>query len=1822
MLFRKHIVSTRTLLQLTMATVFCVGGVGAALAAGVTNMGTSTTPPLLVPYTIYTIAGTPQYPTGLTSVVAGFGGEGLPATTQSAPMYTLPSKITPFGSAAFLDSPYGQAIDSVGNVYISDTSNNIIREVNYQTGNITTIAGVYPKNCSGSTCTVRTSGCADGVPAAGNPIGTGAQGIAVDAYGNVYFDDSTSSTVSVIYRGGTQVANFISLVNPGGVANSGGKVLPGYIYHVAGTINLSACTGVTGTVDNVPAFENIAAAGATTGGQLHGPGFLTLDSAGNIYVADVSNSTVRVINTQATPQTFFQYTVQPGYIHAITNCNSMTLACPTATTTASANTGINGPANGVVYNSQYRGGEVDAYGNVYQVNQSGGSIGPPGGYSAAAYAGGPPLTNLLTVEAPLLASSYGPNATPPNAPAEIPLTYGNGYIDIGNPVLTSTLPNSFPDVLAVTNEDLNIRSSSMLPDVFGTFWYNDNHYPELSRIDQYTGLSVDIIGSNSERATASVAGLGISNYNQPANFNNPWYCVYGASGNAWTQGPQTFDPQGDGCPAILAAYSGGVHPTESDGLGNIYLNDGGANLIRELPLGNLFPMTAVGTATPVTQAIQVHFNSANPPQIGPSVPDAQMAANTTTAFTIAGAPMCNTPSTADFCINQLTPEFPMGSLVSSGHGYSFNATTANFGLWPAPATPPAVQAPGLPTCTQLGAAPIATIVTDYDCLVYVTFTPQGPGARKGQLTATTANGGVFNFPLYGIGTGPQLAVDGGAPAVAGVTGLGTTAGIAVSATGVMYIADPTHNQVVSCTLPLIGSNNTCTAQGTIGTGLKGPMGVATDIAGNVYISDTGNNRVLKVVPATPTQAAIQTVLGNYVWIPGAICDSGSTTSPCPSVGLSKEPGASVSPTTAPPQYAFKGPQGLAVDVWNNVYVADTGNSAVVEIPSNPQLGGAVPLLSYSGAPQFKNPVAIAVDAKGNVYVADTKNPSGQVVELPPGGGDLVTVPGTQFTNLVPFPAKSPNGVAVDAAGNVYVSDSVSNVVEEVPSGPATAYFALNFPGVSAPAGLALDSLGNLYVADSGNKQVLFDNRLNPTIQFGLVPQDQTTPQVQPICAGTAFNDGYNTGNNSPCLVTVTNIGNTAVTFGAPLLTTPSNTAYSITAGTCTSATLNPGTTCTLATTFDPTSDSGTASSVTLSAAAGSGVSVPVTLLAQGEQPQVNIALASSLGLAPAAGTTTIVTATVTQAHIPPGAPPTGSVTFTVVVDKANNNVNSCGTNETVTSPLVGGVATLSLGPLAQGVTYDVTANYTGDSFNSATQSADLPIKVPGISVTATVSSTAAQLTFTYGSTAPVPAGTVTPTPPSPITYSFGSAATSCSTIGTYPVVVSFSGAGACAYGFPPSVFSGGGAAVVQENPAPLTYTIPNFTSFFGAQNITFSAPPAGATGGQCGDGFGATFVINPGGGTQSSLEQVGTYTVVPTVIGADAGDYTVTAKSSTLTVTKATAVIGASLSPTSVANTAAAVATVSLAVSVASGVGGGIGTPTGTVVVTDTFTPITTTGLGAPSTTTTTLPLTLGAATYPPTGTLLATTPGMHQYSFAYSGDANFATATLVPSPTAAACTPAALAANCLLVDYPDFFLTSNTGPVAINPGTVPSGNGLLPAPNQSTAYPETAVIFINQILGFVGSVNVTCSPQSPAYTTCFMTPPSVCFAASSSAACTNTSKSAATVVAVQTPATLPLGFKTSELRTAATRTVLAFLPFGVLAFCVRRRRRLSKALWVLMMVSAIGAGMTGCGGNQVNFYTPVPTGPQTVTVTASGIGNSGQTTNLTRSFVVPLNID
>jgi hypothetical protein len=168
----------------------------------------------------------------------------------------------------------------------------------------------------------------------------------------------------------------------------------------------------------------------------------------------------------------------------------------------------------------------------------------------------------------------------------------------------------------------------------------------------------------------------------------------------------------------------------------------------------------------------------------------------------------------------------------------------------------------------------------------------------------------------------------------------------------------------------------------------------------------------------------------------------------------------------------------------------------------------------------------------------------------------------------------------------------------------------------------------------------------------------------------------------------------------------------------------------------------------------------------------------------------------------------------------------------------------------------------------------------------------------------------------------------------------------------------------------------------------------------------------------------------------------------------------------------------------------------------------------------------------------------------------------------------------------------------------------LPPAPNQNSAAPGTAAITITGVLGFSGNLNMSCATQH-AYVNCVMYPPIVTVADSGSGAIQTS------ILAVSTPASLPLGTSTAQLETSATHTVLAFLPFGVLAFCVRRRRVLSKALWTLIAIVAVGAGMSGCGGNQVDFFTPIPTGPQVVTVTATNSSGS-----LSRTFVVPININ
>jgi sugar lactone lactonase YvrE len=2095
MLFSKHIVSTRTLFQLTVALVFLfVAAVGAAVAANSGN------PPLLVPYTMTVVAGTSQYSTASTpAIVSGYGGDiGFNGSTG----YAVPFVTSGLGTSsavivngATLSSPYGFAVDSVGDIYIADRGNDLIREVNYESGLINIVAGATPTSCGSAKANTlgaygcsSAPGCADGVLASGAKIGSSLGGVAVDSFGNVYFVDTASKSVSVVYRGGTRVADFITRVNPAAVTLSNG-VQVGFVYHIAGEINLgnpvdsgATCVGyasnpvTTAVVDNAPAFENTAITGATPGATLNfssgngAPAQISLDSAGNIYITDgTGTGTVRVINTQETPQTFFQYTVPPGYMRAILNCSTtLTTACP-AIQTAYVGTGINGPANALVFLNDYQYASADAYGNVFEVNQKSAS---PGIYAAVAYAGGAPLTSLLTVETPQLSSIYSPTETaypvPPAdspTPNELPLAYGNAYIVGGQPA-TAVLPGAFLSISAVTSEELVIRPVSWNADTFGTEWYDDNHFPEIFRIDQYSGIATGITWSDaltnspvrdsptgSSGAWTGVSGLSstdkiqnlivsstgvtsngnISNYNtnSPASFTNLWNCVYGTANSAWLWGPQTYDPEGDGCPGSVTRLNGAQWYTTNDGLGNLYAGDSPDEVIHEFSVGTQFPATPVGTTTPVTQEIQVHFDATNIPTTGGvgttvTVPDGPSLGFTTTSFAIASA-------SGDFSFDTTTQEFPLGSLLvpitGLPLGWGESALTPNFNMYPTTAMLTA-GTPALPTCTQLG---VAQGDQSWDCLVNVKFAPTGPGMRTGQLVATTANGSVYNFQLTGIGTGPQLAIDGGQQTTVAATGLGATSSVAVTSGGTVYIADPANNRVVveptpitftgtiaygsttvsavssttglasgdvvaaplgviptGTTISTIGSGTiTLSAAATvnltnvaitalppptvtIGTGLSKPMGVALDAANNVYIADTGNNRILKVNPIT----GAQTVLGNYLWIPGAANETAMAKEPGAAIGYTATttngvitytvPGSTS--TTAPPQYTFKAPQGLAVDQWGNVYVADTGNGVVVEIPSNTNLGGATPLLQFPGAPQFTAPVAVAIgpgplvtkngliqNTSGFIYVADPLNPFGEVVRLPPGGGDLqpaasgagsaLNIPaGSSFPLTLLFGGTnitSPNGVAVDAAGNVYVSDGTGNAVWEAPAvGLPTKPFTLSFTGLNAPAGLALDANGNVYVADSGNKQILFMNRVNPTANFGIVPLDLGTPSG---IAGTPL--GCSTpGGPTACIgvLTVSNIGTLPATLIAQTATPPflqltgsGSAQFSVTTAgsltTCAAGSMPTGSTCTISPLFTvPATPAAEAATLTVNN------TQTVSLVANGANPEVKIVLTAApvtSGTSPnynvAGGTPVTITATLSQPNTVAHTIPTGSVVFNYTVDTSGNtsyvantaNPTGCGApvaSSAVT--LVGGVATYTFTPAA-GLDYTVSATFTPavtDTADSVTI-AQTPI-VLTTAATVVESATDSNGGFVYGcstgctagtsTTAPapiVPTGSVTPALPTGVAAQWISAASQYSAVANYNIQVIFvnsNGTYACSYGSPTVYLTGSTTTVAQvkETPAPLSVLIPPYTSggvsvpayttVYGAPNFNFASGMV--VNGLVGtDKVSATFSTTAGGASvNSSSLAVGTYTLYAAMTGRaiTAGDYTITPAQPTGTdvVTPAASII--TVTPKTgtstvtgvgaaayIADTAAALSGDTFAISVGTLVSAGIGTPTGTVSVTDTFVPITstvfipnltsgaiptaqgpyelcsstvttycTTPIIIPpcatgQTSTTAIPcnavvtLSSGAGTFVVTNTNGTGVPplGTHYLSFAYSGDSNFQ-CTVNGGPATASCPATGTVPTVLVVDNADFTMTTTTGPISVIPGTVPSGNGLPALPNQSGSNQQSTIVTIGEVESFANTVNLTCTTANPVTGTaalpwlnCFVGQLIVVNGAIQTTSTVTmpggSTQGVAVVFDVSTPANLPLGYTArNELRTSATRTVLAFLPFGVLAFCVRRRRRLSKALWMLIAIAAVSVGMSGCGGNSVDFYTPIPTGPQFVYVTATYTNTTTPSLSVSRTLVIQANIN
>jgi serine/threonine protein kinase, bacterial len=131
-------------------------------------------------------------------------------------------------------------------------------------------------------------------------------------------------------------------------------------------------------------------------------------------------------------------------------------------------------------------------------------------------------------------------------------------------------------------------------------------------------------------------------------------------------------------------------------------------------------------------------------------------------------------------------------------------------------------------------------------------------------------------------------------------------------------------------------------------------------------------------------------------------------------------------------------------------------------PSSPskQASGQT-VLPFNGIDFRLSPGGVALDKAGDVYVT-SEGMYGRVVELPPGSSTPTVLP---FSGLY-----QPQGLAVDNAGAVYVTD-FNNRVVKLTAG-STSQTVLPFTGLNYPEGVAVDGQGSVYVADRGNNRVL------------------------------------------------------------------------------------------------------------------------------------------------------------------------------------------------------------------------------------------------------------------------------------------------------------------------------------------------------------------------------------------------------------------------------------------------------------------------------------------------------------------------------------------------------------------------------------------------------------------------------------------------------------------------------------------------------------------------------------------------------------------------------
>lgn len=268
-----------------------------------------------------------------------------------------------------------------------------------------------------------------------------------------------------------------------------------------------------------------------------------------------------------------------------------------------------------------------------------------------------------------------------------------------------------------------------------------------------------------------------------------------------------------------------------------------------------------------------------------------------------------------------------------------------------------------------------------------------------------------------------------------------------------------------------GPNNLQALQSSIGFA----QSIAFDASGNAYIADSYSSQIFKV----STSGTLTVVAGNG------------------SMGYSGDGGPATSA-------ALNRPEGVFVDGSGNIFIADTDNNVVREVVASTGniqtvAGNGTPGYSGDGsaatAAQLSDPYGVFVDASGNIFIADTDN--NVIREVVASSLNIQTVVGNGTGGYGGDGATAalaeldmPEGVFVDASGNIFVADTDNSVIREVTASNgqiqtvAGTYYAFadtcNDSGdggtatsayLCLPSSVFVDSSANLFIADTLNQAI-------------------------------------------------------------------------------------------------------------------------------------------------------------------------------------------------------------------------------------------------------------------------------------------------------------------------------------------------------------------------------------------------------------------------------------------------------------------------------------------------------------------------------------------------------------------------------------------------------------------------------------------------------------------------------------------------------------------------------------------------------------------------------